>query len=107
MLLIAGVISSAFCNCSRGNRDCEPCLKYEMAWWRNGLYKYKRDLMESVAEIVLLKSGELTSGGGKPSGELISSGEENGLGNVLDAALAWRFFLRVSLGTSDSEGHVS
>ena len=33
--------------------------------------------MESVTEVVLLKSGKLTSGGGIPSGELISSGEEN------------------------------
>ena len=57
--------------------------------------------MKSVAEVVLLRLGELTSRGGIPSGE------ENGLRNVLDAALAWRFFLRVSLGTSDSEGHVS
>ena len=35
--------------------------------------------MKSVAEVVLLKSGELTSERGIPSGELISSREENGL----------------------------
>jgi len=63
--------------------------------------------MESVAKVVLLKSGELTSGGGIPSGELISLGEENGFGNVLDIALARRFSLRVSSETSDDEGHVS
>jgi len=33
--------------------------------------------MESVTEVVLLKSRELTSGGGIPSGELISLEEEN------------------------------
>ena len=63
--------------------------------------------MESVAEVVLLKSGELTSGGRTPLGKLISSGEENGLGNVLNATLARRFSLRVSLGNSDGEGHLS
>ena len=60
--------------------------------------------MDSVAEVVLLKS---TSGGGILSGELISSREENGFGNVLDAALTRKFSLRVSSGTSDDNGHVS
>ena len=63
--------------------------------------------MESVAEVVLLKSRELTSGGGILSGELISSRKENGFQNVLDAALARRFSLRVSSGTFDGEGHMS
>ena len=91
----------------RRNRDHEPRLKYGMTWWHNGLHKYRRDLMESVAKVVLLKSGELTSGGGIPSGELISLGEENGFGNVLDIALTRRFSLWVSSETSDDEGHVS
>ena len=49
--------------------------------------------MEFVTEVVLLKSGELTSEGGIPSGELIFSEEENGFGNILDAALTRRFSL--------------
>jgi len=61
--------------------------------------------MKFVTKVVLLKSGELTSEGGIPSGESIFSGE-NDFGNVLDAALARRFFLRVSSGTSEGEGHV-
>jgi len=63
--------------------------------------------MKYVAEVVLLKSGELTSIGEIPSGELISSREENDLGNVLDTALSRRFSLRVSSGTFDDESHVS
>ena len=55
--------------------------------------------MKSVAEVVLLRLGELTSRGGMPSGE------ENGLENVLDAAR--RFSLRLSLKNSNDEGHVS
>ena len=76
-LLIVGVISAAFCNCSCWNRHRWPCLKYEMTCWRKGLHKYRRDMMEYVADVVLLKSRELTSGGGIPSGELISLEEEN------------------------------
>ena len=45
--------------------------------------------------------GELTSGGGILSGELIFAGEENGLENVLDAALARIFSLSVFSGTSE------
>ena len=56
--------------------------------------------MESVIEVILLKSGELTSRRGIPSGELI-------FGNVLDAALARRLSFRVSSGTSDGESHMS
>ena len=63
--------------------------------------------MESVAEVVLLNSGELTSGGGIPSGELLSSGEKSGFRNVLNSALARRFSLRVSSRASDDESHVS
>jgi len=85
--------------------DREPYLKYGMTWWHNGLHKYGRDLTESVADVVLLKSGELTSGGGIPSGELISSREENVFGNVLNTTLTRRFSLWVSSGTSDGEGH--
>ena len=82
-----------------------------MTWWCNRLHKYKRDLIESLTEVVLIKLGELVSGGGILSGELISSGEENSLGNalrnVLHAALARRLSLRVSPGTSDGKNHVS
>ena len=107
VLLIVGMIYATFCNYLCWNRDHEPYLKYEMTWWRNGLLKYRRDLMEPVAEVGLLKLGELTLGGGIFSGNLISSGEENDLGNVLDTAFARRFSLRVSWGTSDGESHVS
>ena len=107
VFLIAGIISAAFCNCSRRNRNRGPCLKYEMTWWHKVLHKYRSDLMNSVAEVVLLKSGELTSERWTPSGKLISSGEENGFGNILNAALAWRFSLWVSSGNSEGEWHVS
>ena len=63
--------------------------------------------MESIIEVVLLKSEELTSEGGIPSGELFFSGKENSFGNVLDAALARRFSLRLSSETSDGEAHIS
>jgi len=63
--------------------------------------------MESVTAILLLKSGELTSRGGIPSEELFFSREENDFGNILDPALARRFFLRLSSKTYDSKGHVS
>ena len=63
--------------------------------------------MTSIAEVILLKLRELTSRGGIPLGELISLGEENGLGNALDAALTRRFSLRVSSETSDGESHMS
>ena len=42
--------------------------------------------MESIAEVVLLKSEELTSGGGKSLGQLIFTGEGNGLENILGTA---------------------
>ena len=45
--------------------------------------------MEPVIEVILFKSEELTLGKWTPSGQLMSSGE----GNVLNTALAWRFFL--------------
>jgi len=51
--------------------------------------------MEFVTEIVLFKSGELTLGGGIPSGELIFSEEENGFRNGLDAALCSKIFLAI------------
>ena len=69
--------------------------------------------MESITEVVLLESEELTLGGRIPSGELISSEElifsedKNNFGNVPNAALVRRFSLRVSSGTSEGEGHVS
>jgi len=42
-----------------------------MTWWCNRLHKYRRDLIKFVTEVVLLKSEELTSREGMPSGELI------------------------------------
>jgi len=107
VLLITGAIFVAFWNCSRWNRDRGSCLKYELIWWRKGLHKYRRDLMESITEVVLLKSEELTLVGRIPSGKMISSGEENNLRNVSDTTLAWRFSLRVSPENIDGEGHVS
>ena len=74
-----------------------------MTQWRKGLHKYKCDLMDFVAEVVLLKSEELTSGGRTSSGKMISSGKENSVGIILDTALARRFFLRVSSENSDGE----
>ena len=85
--LIARVISAYFCNYLHWNMDRGPCWKYEMTWWHYRLHKYRRYLMEAIVEIVLLRSGELTSGGWSSSGELIFSGEENRLGNV------WTLFL--------------
>jgi len=46
-------------------------------------------------------------GGRTPSGKMIFSGEENSLGNVPNAALAWRFSLRVSSKNSHDEEHMS
>ena len=63
--------------------------------------------MESVAEVVFAQVGRTDFGGRNTLGELISWGEENGFGNVLDVALARGFFLRVSSETFDGEGHVS
>ena len=71
MLLITKVISATFCNYAQWNRDREPCLKYGMTWWRNRLHKYRRDLMKSITEVVLLKLEKLTLKGGMLSGELI------------------------------------
>ena len=51
--------------------------------------------MESVIEVVLLKSKKLTLEGGISMRELIFSGEENGVGNVLDATFAQIFLVVV------------
>jgi len=107
VLLIARVISAVFCNCSRWNRDHGPYLKYEMIWWRSGLHKYMRKLLEPAVEVILVKSDELTSGEWTPSGQLISSGDRNGLRNVLDAAIARRFFLANVFGKFWWREHVS
>ena len=107
VLLITGVISATFYNCSCWNKNRGPCLKYGMTWRRNRLHKYRRQLMESVAEIVLVKSEELTSRRWTSSGKLLSLGEGNDLGNVLNAAFTRRFSLRVSSKNSDSGRHVS
>jgi len=95
VLLIAWVISVTFCNCSHWNMDYGPYLKYEMTWWHNRLHKYRRNLMESIAEVVLLKSGELTSEVWTPSRKVMSSEEENDLENILDAACSKIFFASV------------
>ena len=59
--------------------------------------------MESVAESCLAQVGRTDFGRGK----LISSGEGNGFENILDAALARRFSLRMSSKKSEGRGDVS
>jgi len=63
--------------------------------------------MESVAEVFLLKSGELTLEGRTPWGQLSFSGKRKGRGNVLNTDLTRKFSLRVSSKNFDDERHVS
>ena len=106
--LIVRAISAAFCDCLRWSRSSGPCVKHGMIWRRNRPHKCRRELMELVAKVVLLKiEGSVSR---VSSGWSIRREEEMVSGifwmMLSGESLEWLSLL-MSSGDSDGEGHVS
>jgi len=108
--LIVREISVAFCNFLRWSRSHGSCVKHEMIWWCNRLHKYRREIMELVTKVVLLKTEGSVSGGWISSGRSIPREEAMVSGTfwmiLYGKSLKWLSLL-VSLGDSGGERHMS
>ena len=108
--LIVGAIYVTFYNCLRWSMSRGPCVKHGMIWRHNGLHESRREPMELVAEVVLLKTEGPISGGWISSGRSIPREEK------MVSRIFWMMLSRESLGwlsllalskDFEGDGHVS